>query len=600
MSSSEVLCTADELLGSYALVSELASGHLTTLHRAHVAGSAGGALVIKRLLYSHVHETADRELLLAAGRAAMRVRSPHVARVLSVHEDPEPFLVMEHVTGVPLSTLLEETLDREVLRYVFPILVDVLMGLEAMHELRDATGGDVPLVHGAPSARHILIGDDGVARLVDFTHATYCTRSLAGADTRASTGPGFSVAARRSLRLQPAEMAPEQVLAPMHIDTRCDLFIVGTVLWRALTGQPLFQHEQREEALRQLLKKPILAPSEAGSPLGKRFDRICLRALARVRADRYGSAAEMARELKVEAERASLYASREEIASLVRTLVLANEAGDGERTSATPVTSSSEDRADEGDAIKRALAQDPSDSEPSLDILTVHHQGSSAFGFARSAAHEAVTTREPNIEAPASTREQDNEPSAHVAYRSRIESHFTLSEPIASVLSAEAPTEARSSREWGTWYEGLPSIVPIREPRRTSLASRLLGGAGAAALLAGLVLANQSWERRGPTHERRLSTASTADATGAAGYAAFFASPMSVRSSALPPRHAADVADVSPASDCAPPPTAAAVPTPESGPDQSSLHTVSTFAPARIVRPKAPKPVLSPLPPNPY
>ncbi|HTU62423.1 MAG TPA: hypothetical protein VMF89_28380, partial [Polyangiales bacterium] len=119
------VCTAHELLGSYALVSQLASGHLTTLHRAQVAGGEGDpTLVVKRLQYSHVSEQADRELLLTAGRAGMRVRSPNFVRVLSVHEDPEPFVVMEHVPGVTLDTLLAEIEDGEVLRYVLPVLVD--------------------------------------------------------------------------------------------------------------------------------------------------------------------------------------------------------------------------------------------------------------------------------------------------------------------------------------------------------------------------------------------------------------------------------------------------------------------------------------------
>jgi Protein kinase domain len=606
MSLGSDLCTADELLGSYALVSQLASGHLTSLHRAHAAGvsetsaSSRATLVIKRLLYSHVHEQADRELLLAAGRAGMRVRSPNVLRVLAVHEDPEPFLVLEHVQGVVLSTLLAETLDQEVLRYVFPILVDVLAGLEVLHGYRDPTGTAASLVHGAPSARHVLIGEDGVARLIDLTHAT---------------GPGFSVAARRSLRLLPGEMAPEQVLAPMHVDARCDLFIVGSVLWRALTGQPLFAHEQREEALQQLLRKPILAPSEAGSLLGKRFDRICLRALARARAERYASAAEMARELKAEAERAGLYASRDEIASLVRTLLLANQ--DTDEESEIVLTAAADDVLARGSArldapaahenlaardAKASVRGEPSGSraalhaatELPLDILTIHHQGSSCFGFEAGAQPRLGQGTGPTPTVmPATSTLTEAVPSVS-AFCSRDE-HEEAAPPLGS-------------RESGTWYEGLPSIFPQRAEPRSQAPFWLWGSAAALALLGSVVIDNPPWQSPQRLHDPQWSERASvvrSDMAGAPasalGYAAFFASPeRSSKSSALPPRGADAVSSESAEAPlCAPSAELTAAKTPPVAP--VAEHTVSAVAPeAPTPRPKLGKRFLSPLPPNPY
>lgn len=581
------LCTAQELLGSYALSAQLAAGHLTTLHRAHVAGSdAGASLVVKRLHYSFVHEQADRELLLAAGRAGMRVRSSNVIRVLSVHEDPEPFLVMEHVPGVTLGTLLAEIEEEEALRFVLPVLVDVLQGLEVLHGLRSADGAASSLVHGAPSARHVLIGEDGVARLFDLTHAI---------------GTGFSVTARRSLRLSPAEMAPEQVLAPMHVDARCDLFIVGTVLWRALTGQPLFEHAQREEALSQLLRKPILAPSEAGSVAGKRFDRICLRALARARAERYASAAEMARELKAEAERAGLFASREEIASLVRTLAAANHEADQENevllVARIDARGAARERNDDvSPALRSELARDESvnavapnsaasgDNADLLDILTLHHQGSSRFGFER--ALDALRAA-PAPESPKHTRALSGSDGA-----------TRTSTPDVSELPAR--DELRSARESGTWYEGLPSIFPSREQPRTTAPFWLWGVAAAAALIGSVLIDNPPWHTAARTPLRESERAQRRDETSVAaaaapGFAAYFEPAQQSRaSSALPPREAksAPVA-------CTPSSEQKAEPAPAPRAPTELVHTASE--PSERLAPRAqPKRYLSPLPPNPY
>jgi hypothetical protein len=599
MSLGSDVCTADELLGSYALVSQLAAGHLTTLHRAHAAGSSGAALVIKRLLYSHVHELADRELLLAAGRAGMRVRSPNVVRVLAVHEDPEPFVVMEHVQGVMLSTLLAETLDQEVLRYVFPILVDVLEGLEVLHGLRGATGASASLVHGAPSARHILIGDDGVARLIDLTHAT---------------GSGFSVAARRSLRLLPAEMAPEQVLAPMHVDARCDLFIVGTVLWRALTGQPLFEHPQREEALQQLLRKPILAPSEAGSLVETTFDRVCMRALSRARAERYASAAEMARELKAEAQRASLYAARDEIASLVRTLLLANQ--DAEEEGALLVTTTGAGEEDARGPARLDETSPGSEASDALDVLTVHHQGSSRFGFAESSlslkgVHELADKPAP-VEARASVFCSRADPRASVPGQNvaaRASAHDVLpTRGPAREQNSEAPerdaAERGPARESGTWYEGLPSIFPGREEPRNTAPFWLWGAAAAVALLGSVLIDNPPWQSAQRLREQQLETAGSSAvsdderAVGSGNYAALFAGPRSsVASSALPPRAASADAPL-----CLPSEATTAPPTAEAQASEvpAAMDTIHALPALAAPRPRAAKPFLSPLPPNPY
>jgi hypothetical protein len=468
----------------------------------------------------------------------------------------------------------------------------VLEGLEVLHGVRDAgsradprasAGAAASLVHGAPCARHVLIGRDGVGRLFDLTHAI---------------GPGFSVTARRSLRLSPAEMAPEQVLAPMHVDARCDLFIVGTVLWRALTGQPLFEHTQREEALSQLLRKPILAPSAAGSPAGKRFDRICLRALARARAERYGSAAELARELKAEAERASLYATRDEIANLVCTLAAANQEADSKTevlltplavseaderppeakpavakfsSRADPRASTFRSRTDPRASMVRSRtdARTSTEAAEAHDVLTLHHQGSTSFGFAGTKA-------------------------APIASAVPLES-------LARVADARDARPA-AGRESSSWYEGLPSILPNRDQPRTTAPFWLWGIAAAVALLGSVLIDNPPWQTAAGNRaaQQRASYRSEAQVVrGAAGYGAFFEDAQrSTTSSALPPRaleargsvHGRDKGDppaCTPDAQRAAPPAELTQAAPKASPALSAVR-------ARAKR------FLSPLPPNPY
>jgi hypothetical protein len=297
-------------LGSRLLGAELASGGLTRIHAlgscAEPATAARErAYVAKRLQPRFAQDPEAQALLLRSGRALLGVAHPHLAQVLEVHEQPEPYWVMEYVQGVSLDVLLDALPAEDKARFALPVILDALQGLTALHTLRTSTGESRACVHGAPCARHIMVGHDGRGRLVDFTHAL---------------GPCLPWSTRRELRLAAWEMAPEQALAPAHVDARCDVFILGRVLWQALTGRGPLQADEHELALHHLLHQDCVAPSAAGSPWGRTLDRISLRALERARSRRYASAAEFASELLAEAPRSIPLAASAEIGVLAQAL----------------------------------------------------------------------------------------------------------------------------------------------------------------------------------------------------------------------------------------------------------------------------------------
>jgi serine/threonine-protein kinase len=297
-----------ERFGAFVLGSALAEGQLCSLRRAQaVASPEAGArkLSVQRLKTAYVNDAELRRLLLAAGQTGMKRSGPNMVRVLEVQEQPEPHVIMEHVEGLSLHDVFARPWLPGHARYLLPAVVDVLEALRALHERSHENGSPDPLLHCAPSARQIMLGYDGVGRLWDLTQAV---------------GAELPWSPNRDGFLAASDMAPEQVLVPAHVDARCDLFIVGGVLWRALAGKGLFEAETSEEALQNVLRKPIPLPSEVGSEAGHALDRVCKRALQRSRSERFASAAEMADALRTEAERAALWASREEIGTWVRGL----------------------------------------------------------------------------------------------------------------------------------------------------------------------------------------------------------------------------------------------------------------------------------------
>jgi hypothetical protein len=227
--------------------------------------------------------------LLREARVGLTLHTPHLARVLEVHDQPEPYMVMEYIPGASLRELLVRSSKIDALPFIAPVIVDVLRALSALHDHRDAQGELRPLVHQSPSARHMLVGEDGVSRLLD----------LAGVH-RHGVGSTPEVG-QRFLR---GELAPEQLESRGRLDARCDLFIVGKALSEALTRAAAVRVAREGEAQ---VKR-----------LCERLHVIAQRACAERREERFRSADQLACALQEAAEEADLFASPAQLAAWVQ------------------------------------------------------------------------------------------------------------------------------------------------------------------------------------------------------------------------------------------------------------------------------------------
>jgi serine/threonine protein kinase len=296
---------ADQV-GPYTLLAEVARGELSTVLLARRQGALGPRLcALKRLKPAFSKNPDWIELLLDEARLVSSIHHANIAGVLDVGTDAGSFVVMEYIEGDNLESLLNHAGAARHPRYIVPPFVDVLNGLHALHCATDDDGAPCGIVHQAPRARHIQLGLDGVARLIDFSQM----RAKSVRPTRA-----------RNDRLKVGYMAPEQALHPDGVDLRADLFIVGVALWEALTGERLFAADTDEQTFQNLLHRRISRPSEVGLRPPRCFDAICMRALERDPKARYGSAAEMARELRETAQQQALYATPQELGRWVRHL----------------------------------------------------------------------------------------------------------------------------------------------------------------------------------------------------------------------------------------------------------------------------------------
>lgn len=299
--------SSTEILGRYALLAEIATGELTSVHLARQHGDSGfrRLVALKRLKPLFARQPECVQLLVDEAKLTSGLHHANVIGCLDMGMEGGCYVVQNYVEGDNLQNLLQRAGTESHPRYVVPLIVDVLNGLHAVHTALDGEGVPLGLVHQAPHARHVLVGIDGIARLTDFTQAKACTV----APTR-----------QRSDRLKIANMAPEQALNPEAVDHRADLFLMGVLLWESLTGERLFAAESEEQTFQNVLHRRILRPSEVGRKPARCFDAICLRALERDPAKRYRSSLDMARELRDTALNQALYATTGEIGQWVKAL----------------------------------------------------------------------------------------------------------------------------------------------------------------------------------------------------------------------------------------------------------------------------------------
>jgi serine/threonine-protein kinase len=284
-------------LGNYQLVLELASGGMGTVHVARHLGAAGfeRLVVVKRV---HPHLLGNREfsdMFRDEARVAALIRHPNVVSVSDVVElEGELFLVMEYCESHALSTMLKSA--RTLLQQPLPIAItlrifaDMLAGLNAAHEAKDMMGQPLHVVHRDVSPQNIIVGIDGVTRLIDFGVAKAARRLT---ETRSG-----------SLKGKLAYMSPEQARG-VPLDRRADLFATGATLHEALTGVRLFKGENEADTLGKLLHSPIPAPSAVESTVSSELDRVTLKALARDPEKRYQTAADFLEDLEHAAQAAS-------------------------------------------------------------------------------------------------------------------------------------------------------------------------------------------------------------------------------------------------------------------------------------------------------
>lgn len=262
-------------LGSYHLLERIGEGGMAEVFVAE-SGSGGSRVAIKRLRPDMTREPGFREMFHDEARLASRLRHPNIVPIIEIGDDRgTPFLVMELCRGVSLARVRKHVrmLDPDL---AVVVCMQVLAALHYAHELKDAAGNALGVVHRDISPHNLMLDPSGDVRLLDFGIAR-----AAGRSTNTATGV---------VKGKVAYMAPEQLDGTE--DRRADLFAVGVVLCELLCAE---RHVSGDDMvmMKKLMRRDYALP-EATRELPAELRAVLERAIAADPVARFATAGEMA------------------------------------------------------------------------------------------------------------------------------------------------------------------------------------------------------------------------------------------------------------------------------------------------------------------
>ena len=216
---------------------------------------------------------------LTEARAAARVDSPNVARVMDVGTlaNGLPVIVMERLDGCDLEELLA---PREAARdpgRASTTCCRRSQGLAHAHQLgivhRDLKPANLFLAHQADGTAIIKILDFGIAKIDTGNRMTKAGQAVGS----------------------PTYMSPEHIRASEHVDHRTDIWAMGVVLYELLTGQPPIEEDGVGETIAAVLNRRAQSPRTRRPDIPPDLEAAIMRCLKHDVNERFPDVAHFAR-----------------------------------------------------------------------------------------------------------------------------------------------------------------------------------------------------------------------------------------------------------------------------------------------------------------
>src|SRR5262245_7662360 len=262
--------------GNYELLEPIAKGGMGIVYKARQR-NLNRIVAIKMILAGQFADQEDINRFYAEAEAAAALSHPNIVAIHEIGETAgQHFFSMDFIEGQSLSALIHENpvSPRRAAEFMITISETMQFAHESGVVHRDLKPANVLL----DKRQRPLITDFGLAKQVSNTSQMTMAGSIVGT---------------------PSYMPPEQAAGKLdEIGPWSDLYSLGAILYELLTARPPFRASSPFETIRQVLETEPPSPRLLNPNVPKDLETICLKCLQKERTRRYGSAQELADELK--------------------------------------------------------------------------------------------------------------------------------------------------------------------------------------------------------------------------------------------------------------------------------------------------------------
>ena len=217
----------------YHIIREIGVGGFASVYKAW-AINLEKFVAVKKIHKSFSQEARFLDMFRDEAVNSSKLEHENIVRVIDFLKTANNiyYIIMEYVKGCNLYDLLEKCQEQErkiSFDLASHIVSEVLKGLKYAHsKVDEITGEPLGIVHRDISPGNIMVYFDGRIKITDFGIAKATTRYIAKAK-------------KGALRGKVAYMSPEQARGDVELDYRSDIYSIGIVLYRLLTGQWPFE-----------------------------------------------------------------------------------------------------------------------------------------------------------------------------------------------------------------------------------------------------------------------------------------------------------------------------------------------------------------------
>jgi formylglycine-generating enzyme required for sulfatase activity/WD40 repeat protein len=258
----------------YEIIKELGTGGMGKVYLARQT-RLGRLVALKMVLGGGHARSDDLTRFRTEGEAVARLQHPNIVQVFEVGEhEGLPYFSLELCPGGSLDRKLAGSPlpPEEAARLVEPLA----RAMQAAHQ--------ASVIHRDLKPANVLLAADGTPKVTDFGLA----RKL---DEAGQTRTG-------SVMGTPSYMAPEQALAQKAIGPPADVYALGAILYECLTGRPPFKADTLYDTMMQVIDQEPVPPRQLNAKVPLDLETITLKCLEKDPARRYGSAGELAEDLR--------------------------------------------------------------------------------------------------------------------------------------------------------------------------------------------------------------------------------------------------------------------------------------------------------------